>query len=103
MPRMNAGFQPDVAFLLRSECGSDDHSGGYRFVGAWVDEDERTRGPIAPIGVVNQRGGGAQRDAADVIHRETVDPFNLVERVDIHVVLDVLDDRFGFLGRVAEY
>ena len=49
---------------------SDDYPCRHRLVGAGVDEDEGSGLAVAAIGIVDDRLGGAQGDAADVVHRE---------------------------------
>ena len=82
---------------------SDNHTGGDGFVGAGIDEDEGAGDAVAAVGIMNEWHGGAQGDAADVVHFKSIDTFDFVEGVDINVIFHLLDDRFGFLGGVAEH
>ena len=57
---------------------------------------------VAAVGIVEQRHGGAQADAPDVVHGKAIDALDLVERVDIDVILDLLHHGLGFLSGVAQ-
>ena len=80
----------------------DDHACADGFVGAGVDEDEAASLAVAAVAVENQGHGGAQGDAADVVHGEGIDALDFVEGVDIDLVFHFLDDGFRFLGGVAD-
>ncbi len=80
----------------------NDHAGGDCFIGAGIDEDEGTGVAVAAVGVVDEWDGGAEGDAANVVHREGFDIFDFMEGVDIDLIFDFLDDGFGFLGGVAD-
>ena len=70
-----------------------------------VDEDEAARVPVAAVLVEEQRGGRAQRDAADVVEAQLRDRLVSVQRVDVEPIVQFLDDRSGrasgVLDRVA--
>lgn len=91
-----AGWQSVTA------VSSDDHPRRHGFIGPGIDENERAGDAIAAVGVMDERDGGAEGDAANVIHGETIHAFNLVKGVDVNMVFDTLDDCFGFLGCVAD-
>lgn len=79
-----------------------DHTGGDGLVCAGVDEDEGPGAAVAAVRVVNERHRGAQSDTADVVHRETINSFDFMQRVDVDMVFHLLDNRLGFLGGVAD-
>src|SRR5690242_1282549 len=72
-----------------------DHAGTDRDAGGLVDEDEGARGAVLRVRVAQQRHGGAQLDAADLVEAELLGVLVAVQRVDVEPVLDVLDQRPG--------
>ena len=81
---------------------SDDHPRRDGFVCAGIDEDERTGDSVPPIGIMDEWDGGAQGNATDVVHVETIHTFDFVKCVDVHMVFDLLDDGFGLMCRVTD-
>ncbi len=59
-------------------------------------------GPVAAVLVVEERLGGAQRDAPDLVEGERHGVLVAVQGVDVEVVLEVLDQRPGPAGRVLD-
>ncbi len=53
-----------------------DHAGGDGFVGAGVDEDEGAGVAVAAVGIVDEGGGGAHGDAADLVHGKGIEVFD---------------------------
>src|SRR5688572_6329549 len=60
---------PRVETCGRS-AGSVDHARADGDPGCLVDQDERARGAVLRVRVAQQRHGGAQLDAADLVERE---------------------------------
>ncbi len=54
------------------------------------------------IRVVEEGGGGAERDPADLVQGEITGIFLFPEGVDVDLVADLLDDRFRFPSSVAD-
>lgn len=81
---------------------SENHPRSDRFVGALVDEDEGAGLAVLVIGIVKERGGGPEGDAADFIEGEAGGFLDLPEGIDIDLVGDVLHDGLGLPGGVPD-
>ena len=99
--RLNPIHWPALEVYNECDC-LDNHAGSDGFVGAGVDEDEAAGVAVATVTVVNEGTRGADADPADVVHRETVDAFDLVQGIDINVVFDFAHDCLGLTGGVAQ-
>src|SRR4051794_26639238 len=100
------GFETALARLLNqrlSESGAGvDHPGADGDAGRLVDQDERARGAVLGVRVAQQRHGGAQLDAADLVEAELLGVLVAVQGVHVEAVLDVLDQRAAHPGRVLD-
>ncbi len=68
--KVSAGAQGTGATLGSSPDNLHDHPGRDGLVGLLVDEDEAAGDAVAAVGVVEQRGAGAELHAADLVEAE---------------------------------
>ena len=76
-------------FGFHGFVGRGQHARRHRGVGALFDEDERAGQPVGAVAVEQQRFGGFQLDAADVVHGQGDGRRFRVQRVEIDFVFDL--------------
>src|SRR4051794_10252426 len=91
----SAGAWPALA-------GAVDHPGADGDAGGFIDEDEGAGGAVLGVGVAQQRNGGAQLDAADLVEPELLGLLVAVQAVDVEAVLEILDQRATTAGGVLD-
>src|SRR4051812_21102973 len=71
---------------------SADHARRDGLVRALVDEDERARGAVVGVRVDDQRAGGPQAQAADVVEAQLGRGGLALQRADVQPVDEAVDD-----------
>ena len=71
-------------------------------MGGFVNEDEATRDAIPIVGIYEKWLGGAELEAADIIHPDHFIFLVAVKRIDIQLIQNVLDHATHLAGRMLE-
>ena len=74
-----------------------DHSGSHGIVGFLIDEDEAAGVAVDRIGIGKEGQRGAQADASDFIHAQPEVLLVFMERVDVDLVPDFLDQGLSLI------
>lgn len=79
-----------------------DHASGDGVVGEFVDEDDASGDTVGAVGIEEERLGGAELKACNVIEADFEIVFDFVEGVDVDLIADFADNGFDFPGGVTE-
>ncbi len=87
------------ALLPGPACLAANHSGRDGFVGLQIHQDETARRRVDAVRVERQQPARRDLDAADLVQRERIGSRS-VKRIDVHPVVDALDDGANLLRRM---
>ena len=79
----------------------NDHANCRRIMGNGVDQNKGTRFTITFIGIKVQRFTGCYNDPPDLIKPE-LSGFTAVHGVNIDLITNIVDTRFGHIGRLFD-
>src|SRR5690606_40176578 len=77
---------------------SNDHTGRHCFIRPFVHKDEASGNPVLAVAVKEQGLGRMDAHAGDVVHLQLADIFDPRKRVNVQLVLDLLQYTEDTLG-----